>query len=60
GNGRSDRLRPESLCRYRRAGAGHLGTPPLHRLTPEVVLERSDPPRVKVTLDRGPVSPRQP
>jgi YbbR domain-containing protein len=27
---------------------------------PEVVLERSDPPRVKVFLDRGPVSPRQP
>lgn len=26
----------------------------------EVVLERSDPPLVKVFLDRGPVSPRQP
>jgi YbbR domain-containing protein len=34
---------------------------PLHTaFPPEVVLERSDPPRVKVTLDRGPVSPRQP
>jgi len=27
---------------------------------PEVVLERADPPRVKVFLDRGPVAPRQP
>ncbi len=34
---------------------------PLHTdFPPEVQLERADPPRVKVFLDRGPVSPRQP
>ncbi len=27
---------------------------------PDVVLERSDPPRVKISLDRGSVAPRQP
>lgn len=34
---------------------------PLHTaFPPEVVLERSDPARMKVFLDRGPVAPRQP